>query len=213
MVFKDRRDAAEQLFELLKEDKDISGDCIVVSILRGGAVIGDILSKKINAKHLPIVSVKIPALNNPELAIGAICFDVTHIEQKTMQMLNMSKKEITKQVKEAEKKFINYCMRFDIKENRFDEIKDKCVIITDDGIATGATLKATVEYIKNKDPMKIILAFPVSPSDIEVEGIDRSYIVYKDPSLSAISQYYDSFPQVEDEEVKQIIKKQSFFKE
>ena len=213
MVFKDRRDAAEQLFELLKEDKDISGDCIVVSILRGGAVIGDILSKKINAKHLPIVSVKIPALNNPELAIGAICFDVTHIEQKTMQMLNMSKKEITKQVKEAEKKFINYCMRFDIKENRFDEIKDKCVIITDDGIATGATLKATVEYIKNKDPMKIILGFPVSPSDIEVEGIDRSYIVYKDPSLSAISQYYDSFPQVEDEQVKQIIKKQSVFKE
>src|SRR4030042_6515094 len=109
MVFKDRRDAAEQLFELLKEDEDVNGDCIIVSILRGGIIIGDILSKKINAKHLPIVSVKIPALNNPELAIGAICFDVTHIEQKTMQMLNMSKKEIAKQVKEAEKKFINYC--------------------------------------------------------------------------------------------------------
>jgi predicted phosphoribosyltransferase len=207
MVFKNRKDAAEQLFELLKEDEDLKQECVVVSILRGGAVIGNVLSKKLNAKHMPIVSVKIPAPYNNELAIGAICFDTTFIEQKTITMLNLTKSEIARQVKQAEKKFIDYCRRFNIKEESFDKLKDKNVLITDDGIATGATLKAAIEFIKNKDPQKIILAFPVSPSDITEEGVDKSFVVYKDSSLTAISSYYENFPQIEDKEVKNIIKK------
>ena len=87
------------------------------------------------------------------------------------------------------------------------------MIITDDGIATGATLKATLEFIKTKDPHKIILAFPVSPSDIFESGVDKAYIVYKDSSLSAISSYYDNFPQLEDKEIKEILKKQITFQE
>ncbi|MBI2005616.1 MAG: hypothetical protein HYS80_02535, partial [Candidatus Aenigmarchaeota archaeon] len=77
--FKDRSDAAEQLFELLiRRQPEMKGDdAVVVSLLRGGVVLGDVLGKKLGSKHLGLVVTKIPAPFNPELAIGALCFDVT----------------------------------------------------------------------------------------------------------------------------------------
>ena len=202
MEFKDRLDAAKKLVDLIKEEK-VEVD-IIVSLLRGGAILGDFLANKLKAKHYPLVSVKVSAPFNPELAIGAICFDITHMNTKVIKMLNLSNSQLAKQVKLAEKKFMNYCTRFNVDEKRFDNLKDKTVILTDDGVATGSTLLAALDFVKSKDPKEVILALPVAPGDFEVKGADKEIIIYKDPSLSAISQYYKSFPQVEDEEIKKL---------
>jgi len=203
MEFVDRKDAAKKLVDLIKEEK-IEAD-IIVSLLRGGAILGDFLANKLQVKHYPLVSVKISSPVNPELAIGAICFDITYMNTKVIKMLNLSNSQLGKQVKLAEKKFMSYCTRFNVDEKRFDNLKDKTVILTDDGVATGSTLLAALDFVKSKDPKEIILALPVAPADFELEGVDKPIIIYKDPSLSAISQYYKSFPQVEDEEIKNLV--------
>ena len=203
MEFKNRLDAAEKLLTLIKKE-ELIGDLILVSLLRGGTIIGDYLATKLKVKHLPLASIKIPAPFNPELAIGAICFEVTHIEEKIIRMLNLSNSQISKQVKEAEKKFINYCTRFNVEEKKFDILSGKTVVITDDGAATGSTLLAAVDFIKTKNPQKIIIALPVAPTSFEVEGVYKSIIIYKDLTLSAISQHYRNFPQVEDNEIKNL---------
>lgn len=200
MEFKNRLDAAEKLLTLIKKE-ELIGDVILISLLRGGTIIGDYLATKLKVKHFPLVSIKISAPFNQELAIGAICFDVTHIEEKIIKMLNLSNSQITKQVKEAEKKFINYCMRFNVEVKKFDILSGKTVIITDDGVATGSTLLAAVDFIKTKVPQKIIIALPVAPTNFEVEGVYKSIIIHKDPTFTAISQYYRNFPQVEDNEI------------
>ncbi|MFH1827201.1 MAG: phosphoribosyltransferase family protein [bacterium] len=202
MEFKDRLDAAKKLYELLEEEEnDVS---IIVSLLRGGAIMGDYLANKLKVKHYPLVSVKVSAPFNSELAIGAICFDVTHMNTKIINMLNLSNNQIAKQVKEAEKKFINYCTKYNIEEKQFDILQRKTIVITDDGVATGSTLLAAVDFIKIKDPQKITLALPVAPKDFEIESVDKSLIIIRDPSLSAISQYYKNFPQIEDKEIKEL---------
>ncbi|MEX1052257.1 MAG: phosphoribosyltransferase family protein, partial [Patescibacteria group bacterium] len=175
-----------------------------VSLLRGGAILGDYLSLNINALHYPLVSVKVTAPHNPELAIGAICFDVTYINTKIANMLNLSNSQIAKQIKEAEKRFVNYCTRFNVNEKNFDNVKDKIIAITDDGVATGSTLFAAIEFIKSKNPNQIILVLPIASSDFKIKGVNKSVIVYTDPSLTAISQYYKNFPQVKDEEIKKL---------
>ncbi len=201
MEFKDRLDAAKSLYKLLKNENKINEKSIVVSLLRGGTIIGDFLARKLKIKHFPLVSVKISSPFNPELAIGAVCFNITHLNTRIINILNLTNKQISRQVKEAKKKFTNYCTRFNIEEKKFNFLKNKVIVLTDDGVATGSTLLATVDFIKTKDPQKIILALPVAPKDFHAEGVDKEVILYEDSSLSAISQYYINFSQVEDEEI------------
>src|SRR3990167_7398456 len=153
MEFVDRKDAAKKLLDLIDQEK-LNID-IIVSLLRGGDILGDFLANKLKVKHYPLVSVKISSPVNPELAIGAICFDITYMNTKVIKMLNLSNSQLTKQVKLAEKKFMSYCTRFNVDEKRFDNLKDKIVILTDDGVATGSTLLAAVDFIKTKVPQKI----------------------------------------------------------
>ena len=77
--------------------------------------------------------------------------------------------------------------------------------MVDDGIATGASMKAAALFCKNKKATEVILAVPVAPPDFETEGFDRVFILHKDPGFHAVSQYYDYFPQVEDSEVKKLL--------
>ncbi len=204
MDFKDRQDAAAKLLELIKKEENLNGNLIIISLLRGGAIIGDYLSIELNAVHYPLVSVKVTAPYNPELAIGAICFEVTHMNTKIVNILNLSNSQISKQVKIAERKFISYCKRFNVEEKKFDNLKGKTVVITDDGVATGSTLITALEFVKSKNPNKIIVALPIAPRNFNIEGIDKEIIIYKDPLLSSISQYYRNFAQVKDEEIKQL---------
>ncbi len=206
MVFKDRGQAAEKLYQLLKKySKSTKNKLVVVSLLRGGVILGDVLSKKLKAKHLGLIVTKIPAPFNPELAIGALCFDITYLQREIVNQLRLSKKEISIQVVSSEQKFIDYCQRFGIKERDYGVIKDKTVILVDDGIATGASSKAAALFCKSKKATEVILAVPVAPSDFKTEGFDRVFILHKDPGFHAVSQYYDFFPQVEDSQVRKLL--------
>lgn len=206
MVFKDRQEAAEKLFNVIKKSsRFLKNKPVVVSLLRGGVVLGDVLSKKLKSKHLGLVVAKIPAPFNPELALGALCFDITYLEKGIVDQLKLTKNEIANQVILAERKFMDYCQRFGIKEKDYAVLKEKSVILVDDGIATGASAKAAALFCKSKAATEVALCVPVAPSDFETEGFDKVFILHKDPGFHAVSQYYDFFPQIEDPEVKKLL--------
>jgi predicted phosphoribosyltransferase len=209
MKFSDRADAASKLLKKIRFDplvKKNLKNIVIISLLRGGAVIGNYLSKKLKAPHLPLVVAKIPAPQNPELAIGALCFDISYLERRIVEQLNLTKRERADQIKIAREKFNSYILRFGIKENIYEKLKNKIIILVDDGVATGASVKAALLYLRTKDPAKIILAVPVGPIDFEIGGIDKVLILYKDPNFSAVSQFYEKFPQIEDDEVRRLIR-------
>src|SRR5918995_2926061 len=155
MIFQDRFDAAEKLAEKLqwiKEENKEEGiqrkSIIILSVPRGGVVIGDVISRILDAKLDVVVSRKIGAPYNPELAIGAVMPDGSFFPNTDiMNMLKVSQDyvnaETSIQMKEIERRLMYY--RSGIKEYS-NELQNKRVILVDDGIATGATILAAAQW-------------------------------------------------------------------
>jgi len=202
MLFKDRADAGKKLTELLLRNNYLHDgrreDIIVVSLLRGGVIVGREIAKKLKTRHLPLPVAKISHPYNPELAIGALCFDKIYWENKNVS-------DVSSQIKTAEEKFNSYLKRFSLKKSLYKKIKNKVVVLVDDGIATGSTVKAAGLFLKSQKPKKLILASPVAPTDFSADQFDKTIIFHRDLFLSAISQYYQSFPQVEDKKILEIL--------
>lgn len=202
MIFKDRQEAGKKLAKILYRKKIKTA--VVVSLLRGGAVIGQEISKRLKILHLPLAVAKIPAPFQSELAIGAMCFDFVYLEKRIVESLNIDKPAIRNQITIAKEKFSSYLKRFNLKKSIYKKLKNKTVVLADDGIATGSTTKAALLFIKNLGPKKVILAIPVAPIDFETLGFNETIILNRDINFSSVSQFYKDFPQVSDEEAGKI---------
>lgn len=201
MIFKDREEAGKKLTNELLRHKDLLKDrknIVIVSLLRGGVVVGGILARKLGAKHIWLAVTKIGAPHNPELAIGAVCFNTIFLQKDEITEFGFSDKDVENQVSLARVKHDLYIQKYNLQKINYNtELKNKIVIITDDGVATGATTKAAQLFVKNKKPEQIILAVPVAPTDFNIQGFDKVVILHKDPMFGAVSQFYENFPQAE----------------
>lgn len=209
MMFKDRIDAAKKLAKKLEGIK--KEQPIILAIPRGGVVTGDVIAKTLHAPLDVVVSRKIGSPNNPELAIGAVMHDGSFFPNSSLiDVLGVQRdyldEQIADQLSEIQrrlKKFrggINY------------DLKDKTVVLVDDGIATGATVFAALEWIKKQKPKRIIVAIPVGPRDtIERLAQVAEVVVLYDPiAFGAVGEFYDSFDQVEDSEVIEIMRSHGY---
>jgi predicted phosphoribosyltransferase len=203
-MFINRQDAAMQLAEALKKYKD--KDAIVLGIPRGGAVTGYYVAKYLNAEFSLVISRKLGHPYNPEYAIGAIAEDGTiHLNKSALYEVDQDQIDVTvaKQKNEIERRIM--VLR---KGESLPLLKNKIVIIVDDGIATGATLLAAVEMCKKKEAAKIVVAAPVSGEGIkeELEDLaDEVIILETPPFYHAVSQAYESFSQVSDQEAMELL--------
>lgn len=202
VIFKDRVDAGKKLATLLKGKYT---NPAVVSLLRGGVIIGSEIAKIIKSPHYGLPVTKISAPNQPELAIGALCFDQTYLERETIESLRIEKTAIVTQMDEARRKFSSYSKRFSIKKTDFVKIKNKTILLVDDGIATGATVKAAYLFLKTLKYKKIVVSAPVAPENFSERGFDEVVIFHKDPELVSVSRFYKEFPQVTDLEAKKLL--------
>jgi len=209
-LFKDRKDAANQLAKALEDFKD--SNPLILAIPRGGVIIGDIIASKLDAEFDIIVSKKIGAPHNDELAIGAIMHDGSYFPNKEIaQQLDVSneyfeeKKQI--QMKEVERRLVHYRGKTEY------DLQNRLVIIVDDGVATGATLSVTALWVKNQNPQKIIIAIPGGAKDtiLKLSKIVDEVIALEAPDIfSAVSQIYHNFSQVNDNEVQDIMRKHGY---
>jgi predicted phosphoribosyltransferase len=207
MKFKDRNDAGLQLLQKLAWLK--GKDVIILAIPRGGVVVGDVIAKALNAKLDVIVPRKLGAPNNPELAIGAVMHDgSTYLNDYVVKVLNVDqsyiRKEIEQQVKEIERRLQVF------RGSKTYALTDKIVVLVDDGIATGATTMAAVNWIKKQKPKMIVLATPVAPGEIVsmLKQIVEELIVLMMPlEFGAVGEFYEDFSQVEDKMVLEILHK------
>ncbi len=209
MIFKDREDAGEQLAEILKmRMKSVpASKVIVASLLRGGVIVGSAVAHKIGCGHIALPVAKIRAPHNPELALGAVCFDITYLEKNVIELVSGLKKiDITEQIKIAKKRFEYYREKFFIDEIKTHAlIAGQNIIIVDDGIATGATAKAATLYASIYKPQSIIIASPVVINNFQAPGIELITINLT-RNAQSISQFYRFFPQIGDDEVKKFLR-------
>ncbi|MGI0027563.1 MAG: phosphoribosyltransferase [Nitrosopumilaceae archaeon] len=207
MIFKDRTDAAKKLAEKLLWLKN--ENIVIFAIPRGGMIIGEVVSSILGCKLDVIISRKITAPNNPELAIGAVMHDGSYFPNIAItRMLGISdnyvKEEIAKQRKEIEHRLTKFRG-----SNEYD-LTEKTIILVDDGVATGATMLVAAQWIEKQKPKKLIIAIPVGPKETvdKLNQIADDVVVLQSPYVfNAVSDFYHIFDQVDDSEVHKIIQK------
>jgi len=206
-VFRDRTEAGRLLGDapvFLKDRKDV----IVLGIPRGGVVVAKEVASRIHAPLDVIITRKIGSPWNPELAVGAVADDGEIIlDHDLVNTLGISpdylKSESERQIQEIRDRANKY------RGNRPPPVLDgKTVVIVDDGIATGSTIRAAIQSVKKRKAATIIVAAPVgSPQAIsDLSKIaDRVVCLSAPEYFDAVGSFYDNFEQVDDDTVREIL--------
>ena len=207
MRFKDRREAGRKLADALIKYKDEGP--VVYALPRGGVILGYEIKKELKAKFDLVITRKIGHPESKEYAICAVAEDghmvCNESERKAVDQ-EWFYEEVNREQAEAKRRRETYLSgRVRI------SARGKTAILVDDGIATGLTIKLAIQELKHDSPKKIVIAAPSAPRDV-VESIKDSVddIIVLDKSefyLGAVGAYYDSFPQVEDNEVIKLLNK------
>lgn len=202
ILFKDRQDAGERLGERLKACA--VSHPLVVGLARGGVVTARALAGKLGASWNLICIKKIGAPWQPELALGAVSETGEHVlNEDLIEMLHIEPEELTNRITLAASEASEKAMR--LRDKRpLPNVENRTVILADDGLATGATMRSAILSMRKKRALKVIVAVPVAASDslekVEEEADDT--ICLEIPLFfQAVGEFYENFKQVEDEEV------------
>lgn len=202
MVYNSRIDAGILLAQELKEYKN--EDAVVLALPRGGVVIAEEVAKRLNLPLGVVLVKKISHPSFPEYAIGAIAEDEDPIYSRNdIKYIDQDwlKNEEKRAKKELENRHSLYFSGSFLQPN----IKNKTVIIVDDGMATSLTMEAAIGSALKYDPKQVIVAVPAASSESveHIEKIADRVLVLDDPSdfLSVVSKHYRDFDQVDDQEV------------
>jgi len=204
-LFKNRTEAGKRL---ASELRDVGKNSIILAVPRGGVVVGFEIAHALNFPLDIIITKKIGAPGNPELAIGAVAEDGTYLLDKGLvQMLGVPmsyiEAEIERQKTEIKRRLLTY--RGDVPDPRIEGL---IVILVDDGVATGSTLKAALRSLKNRGAKSVIVAIPVGPIDTIRElqrEADRVVFLSTPEPFYAIGEFYENFEQTSDKEVIELL--------
>ena len=201
MSFTDRFVAAKELAKELQKYKN-DKNTIILAIPRGGVQTGYTLAKELNLPLDIVLTKKIGYPGNREYAIGAVSLKSYIVDESLVKTGMVSQEYIEREVTEIRKLLEKRYRRYR-GEKEPCTVRGKTVIITDDGVATGRTILAAIDLLREDEPEKIIVAVPVGPPDtinhLKMKA-DEVACVLVPEMFYAIGQFYSDFTQVEDEE-------------
>lgn len=203
MIYTDRQDAAMKLISLLEKFKN--DNCVILAIPRGGVPIGYYIARTFNFPMDLLLTKKIGHPLNKEVAIGAVSLETEIVDNYPY----VSREYIDDQIFEIRESLKNRYEKF-VGDRTPANVKNKTVIIVDDGIATGNTLLAAIKMIRDKSPKKIVVAVPVAPTDSAKkisDNVDEFICPLITDDFRGVGGFYMNFSQVSDEEVIQYMNK------
>ena len=197
--FTDRREAGRELAESLQQ---YAGEAVVFALPRGGVETAVEVAHELDAPLGLLVARKIGHPSNPEYAVCAVtetgplvCDDV---ELANLDPLWLSQAEQSGRAEAKRRRELYLADRSTV------SARDRVAIVVDDGIATGLSMRAAVADLQKQRPSRLIVAVPVAPRDAVHELLDLAdeVVVLKGGGyLGSVGAYYDSFPQLTDEDV------------
>src|SRR5437773_8137299 len=206
-AFSNRAEAGRQLAEKLDKYAG-SKDVIVLGLPRGGVPVAYEVAKRLRAPLDVFIVRKLGVPGFEELAAGAIASGgVRVLNEEVMRAIPYADEAIeavtVRETAELERREQIY------REGRpSPELRDRIVILVDDGLATGATMRAAVKALRQRGAAKIVVAVPVGPPDtcreIEQEA-DETICLSTPVFFQAVGQYYEDFSQTSDEDVRELL--------
>lgn len=207
-MFYDRQEAGRLLAQPLHKYKE-NPQTIVLGLARGGVIVAFEVAKILSLPLNVVVPRKIGAPDNPELALGAIMEDGQGVfNDSIIHLLGVPpsyiQQEIEKEKRRAQQRLTLYRQYAPL-----PELKDHVVILVDDGIATGATMHATIQAMHKAQVQRIIVAVPVAATsalELMEEVADEVVCLYDREDFSGVGLYYKHFQQTEDSEIIELLK-------
>ncbi|MFA5584088.1 MAG: phosphoribosyltransferase family protein [Bacteriovoracaceae bacterium] len=205
MIFKNRSDGGKKLGEFLLS-KNIENP-LVIGLPRGGVVTAKEVAQILKCPLEIVIVRKIGSPQDPEYGIGAMSEDEECFFGPGADFFDIHGTEVQQIVEEERQE-----LRRRIKQYRGRELmdmKDKTLIVVDDGLATGVTASAAIKFLKKKRPQRIIFAVPVGPRLVRhylKELCDEIIVLEKPDHFLGVGNWYDEFEQTSDEEVIELMK-------
>lgn len=207
--FSDRQEAARVLAPLLPDD--MGPDWLVLGLPRGGVPIAAVLARRLSAPLDILIVRKVGAPGNPELALAAVTGpgrEQMVVNEGLRRQLGMSLRQIewlaAPEVREIARRRALWSAAPGM------PVEGRRVLIVDDGCATGMTLRAAIEAVRRQGARQIAVALPVAlGASLRRLPRDVHPVICPHPeaTLSAVGQAYDSFPQVDDADVAQVLRR------
>ncbi len=208
MLFRDRHEAGQRLASQLRDLAD--RDSVVLALPRGGVPVGFEVARALNISLDVLVVRKLGTPGQEELAMGAIGpggvqvlnWDVVDACAVSPQQIDAA---AVREARELERREQRY------RGNREQvELRGRTVILVDDGLATGSTMRAAIAAVRRQKPKKVVVAVPVAArstcAEIQEEA-DDMVCLYTPLQFHAVGQWYQDFSQTPDEEVRELLER------
>ncbi|MFP4536692.1 MAG: phosphoribosyltransferase [Dichotomicrobium sp.] len=208
MTFRDRREAGRKLGDALGDYR--GKNVIVLALPRGGVPVGAEVASALDAPLDVLLVRKIGVPWQPELAMGAVIDGAEPVivrNEDIIELSGVSEEDFAAASRAQLREIEHRRQRFTGNRARAD-VADRTAIIVDDGIATGATVRAAIRGLRRDKPERIVLAVPVAPpSTVEElsDEVDDVVCLETPAAFRAISLYYREFNQVSDDEVARVL--------
>lgn len=204
--FSDRSDAGRRLGEAVAA-LDLPAP-VVLGLPRGGVPVASAVAEACDAPLDVLVVRKVGAPGNPEFAVGAIGEGgVEHLSATTLERLGLSRDDLAGTIAEERTELQRRVVRYRGQEPMID-VRDRVVVLVDDGLATGASARAAAEVLRDLGPDRIVLAVPVAPpasAERFADVVDDLLALATPAGFMAVGSYYDDFGQVTDQEVTDVL--------
>ena len=206
MRFRDRDEAGELLGRELARRLEQRDDVVVLALPRGGVPVGYGVARALGAPLDVFIVRKLGVPGHEELAMGAIASggvrvlnrDVLDYMPVPQRMIDAVAAREQQELERREREYRGARPPLDV--------KDKTVIVVDDGLATGSTMRAAVAALRKMEPRRIIVAVPIAAestcNDFRAEGIADDVVCLRTPEpFQAVGLWYSDFTQTSDDEV------------
>ncbi|MBI5035751.1 phosphoribosyltransferase [Candidatus Micrarchaeota archaeon] len=202
-MFSNRTEAGQLLAKKLEQHHD----AIVLGIPRGGMVVAAEVANTLKTQLHALIVRKIGSPGNEELAVGAVSLDEKPVwNTDTLRVLGLTPEDMKEKADEKIREVRQRKELFGAK--KLPQLEGKMIIVVDDGIATGSSVLAALQWLKAHSPKRIILAVPCAPSDTALRmrsEVDEFVCLEESPFFGAVGQFYRDFREVKDDEVKGIL--------
>ncbi|NGX37658.1 MAG: putative phosphoribosyl transferase [Chlamydiae bacterium] len=207
MIFQNRSEAGRKLAEKL-EHYHGQDNVVVMGLARGGVVVAHEIASTLELPFDVVVVRKVGAPDNEELALGAVTDQGKGIfNDELITLLGVSKEYLRKEA-EKQKELVKQRKELYLKGRKAMDPANKTVILVDDGIATGASMRVAIDAVKAQNAAKIVLAVPVASAEslAEISKIVDEVVCLSAPrTFHAVGAFYKEFSQVSDAEVEALM--------
>ncbi|HEY6930914.1 MAG TPA: phosphoribosyltransferase family protein [Thermoanaerobaculia bacterium] len=207
IAFSDRRDAGRQLARRLSHYAS-RDDVVVLALPRGGVPVGFEIAEALSAPLDVFIVRKLGVPGEEELAMGAIASgDVEVLDPGVLARFGVSESELDG-VRRRERRELARREQVYREERPALELEGRTVILVDDGMATGASMRAAVSAVASASPGRLVVAVPVAPKSTVLELRSRvdEFVCLQTPELfEAVGMFYDDFAVTGDDEVRALL--------